>query len=156
MSKASSSFVSKIPTAEDLKETDFIGYEYLSSDSNVIAIWNKNEKVELANEPQEYFIALNQTSIYAESGGQVGDRGIFKSKNAEGSILDCKKSGKVFMHLIKLDKGSLKIDDKIEIRPMMYLALTYDHRLLDGKDAVSFLVKIKEILESPESMILGV
>ena len=65
--------------------------------------------------PQEYFIALNQTSIYAESGGQVGDRGWFKSKNAEGSILDCKKSGKVFMHLIKLDKGSLKIDDKIEV-----------------------------------------
>ena len=115
MSKASSSFVSKIPTAEDIKETDFIGYEHLSSDSNVIAIWNKNEKVELANEQQEYFIALNQTSIYAESGGQVGDRGIFKSKNAEGSILDCKKSGKVFMHLIKLDKGSLKIDDKIEV-----------------------------------------
>ena len=102
MSKASSSFVSKVPTAEDVKETDFIGYENLSSDSNVIAIWNKNEKVELANEPQEYFIALNQTSIYAESGGQVGDRGMFKSKNAEGSILDCKKSGKVFMHLIKL------------------------------------------------------
>jgi 2-oxoglutarate dehydrogenase E2 component (dihydrolipoamide succinyltransferase) len=39
---------------------------------------------------------------------------------------------------------------------MMYLALTYDHRLLDGKDAVSFLVKIKESLEAPESMILGV
>ena len=87
MSKASSSFVSKIPTTEDLKETDFIGYEHMSSDSNVIAIWNKNEKVELANEPKEYFIALNQTSIYAESGGQVGDRGRFKSENAEGSIL---------------------------------------------------------------------
>ena len=43
----------------------------MSSDSNVIAIWNKNEKVELANEPQEYFIALNQTSIYAESGGRL-------------------------------------------------------------------------------------
>jgi len=48
------------------------------------------------------------------------------------------------------------VDGKIEIRPMMYLALTYDHRLLDGKDAVSFLVKIKESLEAPESMILGV
>jgi len=48
------------------------------------------------------------------------------------------------------------VNGKIEVRPVMYLALTYDHRLLDGKDAVSFLVKIKEILESPESMILGV
>ncbi len=115
MSKASSSFVSKIPTAEDLEETKFLGYEQLNSDANVIAIWNKNEKVDSADAAQEYFIALNQTSIYAESGGQVGDRGIFKSNNAKGSILDCKKSGKVFMHLIKLDKGSLKIDDKIEV-----------------------------------------
>ena len=50
----------------------------------------------------------------------------------------------------------MAVNGNVEIRPMMYLALTYDHRLLDGKDAVTFLVKIKEILESPESMILGV
>ena len=58
-----------------------------------------------------------------------------------------------------LETPSYKVAEKdgnIEVRPMMYLALTYDHRLLDGKDAVSFLVKIKETLESPESMILGV
>ena len=48
----------------------------------------------------------------------------------------------------------LVVVNEIQIRPMMYLALTYDHRLLDGKDAVSFLVKIKESLESPESMML--
>ena len=115
MSKASSSFVSKIPTGEDLEETKFLGYEQLASSSNVIAIWNDNEKVDSVSESQQYFVALDQTPIYAESGGQVGDRGIFKSNSAEGSILDCKKSGKVFMHLIKLDKGSLRIDDKIEV-----------------------------------------
>ena len=56
----------------------------------------------------------------------------------------------------KIQDRPMVVNGKIEVRPVMYLALTYDHRLLDGKDAVSFLVKIKEILESPESMILGV
>ena len=49
----------------------------------------------------------------------------------------------------------MAVNGNVEIRPMMYLALTYDHRLLDGKDVVT-CEKIKEILESPESMILGV
>ena len=46
-------------------------------------------------------------------------------------------------------------DGEIVIRPMMYLALSYDHRLLDGKDAVSFLIAIKEQLESPEKLLLN-
>lgn len=46
------------------------------------------------------------------------------------------------------------IDGKVEIRPMMYLALTYDHRLLDGREAVTFLVKIKEYIEDPRKMLL--
>ena len=47
------------------------------------------------------------------------------------------------------------IDGKVEIRPMMYLALSYDHRIIDGKESVSFLVKVKEMLENPERMIFG-
>jgi 2-oxoglutarate dehydrogenase E2 component (dihydrolipoamide succinyltransferase) len=46
------------------------------------------------------------------------------------------------------------INGKIEIRPMMYLALTYDHRLLDGREAVQFLVKVKEYIEDPRRMLL--
>jgi len=46
------------------------------------------------------------------------------------------------------------IDGKIEIRPMMYLALSYDHRIIDGKEAVSFLVRVKEILEDPRRLFL--
>jgi 2-oxoglutarate dehydrogenase E2 component (dihydrolipoamide succinyltransferase) len=44
--------------------------------------------------------------------------------------------------------------DKIEIRPMMYLALSYDHRLVDGREAVTFLVRVKENLEDPQRMLL--
>lgn len=46
------------------------------------------------------------------------------------------------------------VNGKVEARPMMYLALTYDHRLLDGKEAVQFLVKIKEFIEDPRRMLL--
>lgn len=47
------------------------------------------------------------------------------------------------------------IDGKVEIRPIMYIALSYDHRIIDGKESVSFLVKVKEMLENPERMIFG-
>lgn len=46
------------------------------------------------------------------------------------------------------------VNGKIEIRPMMYLALTYDHRLLDGREAVQFLIKVKEYIEDPRKMLL--
>jgi 2-oxoglutarate dehydrogenase E2 component (dihydrolipoamide succinyltransferase) len=47
------------------------------------------------------------------------------------------------------------INGKVEIRPIMYLALSYDHRIIDGKESVGFLVKVKEMLENPERMIFG-
>jgi 2-oxoglutarate dehydrogenase E2 component (dihydrolipoamide succinyltransferase) len=46
------------------------------------------------------------------------------------------------------------IDGRIEVRPMMYLALSYDHRIVDGKEAVTFLVRVKESLEAPQRMIM--
>ena len=45
------------------------------------------------------------------------------------------------------------VDGKVEIRPIMYVALSYDHRIIDGKDSVGFLVKVKEVLENPEEMV---
>ena len=48
----------------------------------------------------------------------------------------------------------MAIDGKIEIRPMMYLALSYDHRIVDGKEAVTFLVRVKEALEDPQRLVL--
>jgi len=47
------------------------------------------------------------------------------------------------------------INGKIEVRPIMYLALSYDHRIIDGKEAVSFLVRVKEILEDPRRLFLN-
>ena len=48
------------------------------------------------------------------------------------------------------------VDGEIKIRPMMYLALSYDHRIVDGKEAVTFLVRVKECLENPERMLLDI
>ena len=56
----------------------------------------------------------------------------------------------------KIQKRPVAVGDKIEIRPMMYMALSYDHRIIDGREAVSFLVKVKEAIEDPRRMLLGV
>ena len=58
------------------------------------------------------------------------------------------------MHSIQ--KRPVAIDDQVVIRPMMYLALSYDHRIVDGREAVSFLVRIKECIENPERLFLEV
>ena len=50
----------------------------------------------------------------------------------------------------------MAVDGKVEIRPMMYVALTYDHRLIDGREATTFLVRIKELIEDPRRFLLPV
>jgi 2-oxoglutarate dehydrogenase E2 component (dihydrolipoamide succinyltransferase) len=49
----------------------------------------------------------------------------------------------------------MAINGKVEIRPMMYLALSYDHRIIDGRESVSFLVRLKELLENPALLLMG-
>jgi len=67
-------------------------------------------------------------------------------------ILNAPQSGILGMH--KIEKRPVVVDGEIVIRPMMYLALSYDHRVVDGKEAVTFLVRVKESLESPERLLL--
>ncbi|OJW15621.1 MAG: dihydrolipoamide succinyltransferase [Planctomycetales bacterium 71-10] len=69
-------------------------------------------------------------------------------------ILNPPQSGILGMHAIK--KRPVVVDDQIVIRPMMYLALSYDHRLIDGREAVSSLVRIKDCLEDPERLLLEI
>jgi 2-oxoglutarate dehydrogenase E2 component (dihydrolipoamide succinyltransferase) len=69
-------------------------------------------------------------------------------------ILNPPQSGILGMHAIK--ERPVVVNGKIEIRPMMYLALSYDHRIIDGREAVTFLVRVKECIESPERLLLGV
>ena len=69
-------------------------------------------------------------------------------------ILNPPQSGILGMH--KIQKRAVVIDDQIVIRPMMYLALSYDHRIIDGREAVSFLARLKEMVEDPRRLLLGV
>ena len=56
----------------------------------------------------------------------------------------------------KIEKRAVVVDDQIVIRPMMYLALSYDHRIIDGREAVSFLARVKEMVEDPQRMLMGI
>ena len=69
-------------------------------------------------------------------------------------ILNPPQSGILGMHTIQ--KRPVAVDDQVVIRPMMYLALSYDHRIVDGREAVSFLVRIKECIENPERLMLEI
>jgi 2-oxoglutarate dehydrogenase E2 component (dihydrolipoamide succinyltransferase) len=67
-------------------------------------------------------------------------------------ILNAPQSGILGMH--KIQDRPMAVAGKVEIRPMMYLALSYDHRLVDGREAVTFLVRVKESLEEPARLVL--
>ena len=69
-------------------------------------------------------------------------------------ILNPPQSGILGMH--KIEKRPVVVDDQIVVRPMMYVALSYDHRLVDGEQAVTFLVRVKERLEDPARLLLDV
>lgn len=82
----------------------------------------------------------------------ISNGGVFGSLLST-PILNAPQTAILGMHTIQ--DRAVVIDGKIEVRPMMYLALSYDHRLLDGKDAVGFLICIKEQLESPQRLLLN-
>ncbi|HLY04964.1 MAG TPA: 2-oxoglutarate dehydrogenase complex dihydrolipoyllysine-residue succinyltransferase [Rhizomicrobium sp.] len=83
----------------------------------------------------------------------ISNGGVFGSLMST-PILNAPQSGILGMH--KIQPRPVAIDDRIEIRPMMYLALSYDHRLVEGREAVTFLVRVKENLEDPQRLLLDV
>ncbi len=94
-----------------------------------------------------------QLSIEEMQGGTftITNGGIYGSLMST-PILTAPQSGILGMH--KIQERPVAVDGKIEIRPMMYLALSYDHRIVDGKEAVTFLVRVKECIEDPERILL--
>jgi 2-oxoglutarate dehydrogenase E2 component (dihydrolipoamide succinyltransferase) len=89
------------------------------------------------------------------SGGTftISNGGIYGSLMST-PILNPPQSGILGMH--KIQKRPVAAGDRIELRPMMYLALSYDHRIVDGREAVTFLVRVKECVENPERMLFDV
>ncbi|KAF2862145.1 dihydrolipoamide succinyltransferase [Piedraia hortae CBS 480.64] len=95
----------------------------------------------------------NKLTIEDMAGGTftISNGGVFGSLMGT-PIINLPQTAVLGLHAIK--DMPVAINGKVEIRPMMYLALTYDHRLLDGREAVTFLVKIKEFIEDPAKMLL--
>ncbi|MCM3743140.1 2-oxoglutarate dehydrogenase complex dihydrolipoyllysine-residue succinyltransferase [Sporosarcina luteola] len=96
----------------------------------------------------------NKLTIADMSGGSftITNGGVFGSLFST-PILNGTQVGILGMHTIQ--KRPVAVGDKVEIRPMMYIALSYDHRVIDGKDSVGFLKMVKELIENPEDLLLG-
>jgi len=97
----------------------------------------------------------NKLKLEELQGGtfSITNGGVFGSLMST-PILNTPQSGILGMH--KIQPRPIVVDGKIEIRPMMYLALSYDHRLVDGREAVTFLVRVKENLEDPQRLLLDI
>lgn len=95
----------------------------------------------------------NKLSIEDIMGGTftITNGGVFGSLLST-PILNPPQSGILGIH--KIEQRPVVVDGEIVIRPMMYLALSYDHRIVDGREAVQFLVRVKELIEDPESLLL--
>lgn len=104
---------------------------------------------ELAKKARE-----NKLSPDEMAGGTftITNGGVFGSLMST-PIINIPQSAILGMH--KIQERPMAINGKVEVRPMMYLAVSYDHRIIDGRESVSFLVRIKELLENPELLIFG-
>jgi 2-oxoglutarate dehydrogenase E2 component (dihydrolipoamide succinyltransferase) len=97
----------------------------------------------------------NKLTIEDMTGGTftITNGGVFGSLLST-PILNPPQTGILGMH--KIQERPIAIDGKVEVRPMMYLALSYDHRLVDGRDAVQFLVSVKDFIEDPARILLQI
>ena len=109
----------------------------------------ESKVVELAGKAKE-----NKLTIEEMTGGTftITNGGIFGSMMST-PIINIPQSAILGMH--KIQERPMAINGQVVIRPMMYLALSYDHRIVDGRESVGFLVRLKELLENPELLLFG-
>tara|TARA_B100000678_G_scaffold162711_1_gene135952 strand:+ start:96 stop:1373 length:1278 start_codon:yes stop_codon:yes gene_type:complete len=126
----------------------------------VVPVVNNADSKSLVEIEKEIFELGNKArdgklSIADMQGGTftISNGGVYGSLMST-PILNPPQSGVLGMH--KIEDRPIVVNGEIKIRPMMYLALSYDHRLVDGKGAVTFLVRVKESLEDPNRILLGV
>ena len=137
-----------------------IGVAVGTSQGLVVPVLKDAQKLSLSEieiKINEYGKAAREGNLSPNdmSGGTftISNGGVYGSLMST-PILNPPQSGILGMH--KIQNRPVAIGDNIEIRPMMYLALSYDHRIIDGREAVSFLVKIKENIEDPQRLILDI
>lgn len=142
-----------------MKEFYDIGIAVSTDDGLVVPVVRDADKLDFAGvekEIKELGTKANEKKLTMDElqGGSftITNGGIFGSMMST-PILNAPQVGILGMHTIQ-KRAMVMPDDTIEVRPMMYLALSYDHRIVDGKEAVQFLVRIKEMLEDPYDLLL--
>jgi len=137
-----------------------IGVAVSSPKGLVVPVLKDADQMSLAEIEQEiknYAIKARDGKItiddMSDGSFTISNGGVFGSLMST-PILNPPQSGILGMH--KIEKRPVVVDDQVQVRPMMYLALSYDHRMIDGKESVSFLVRIKENIEDPSRMLLQV
>ncbi|MCG7859023.1 2-oxo acid dehydrogenase subunit E2, partial [Flavihumibacter sediminis] len=105
--------------------------------------------VELATKARD-----NKLTIEEMTGGTftITNGGVFGSLMST-PIINIPQSAILGMH--KIEDRPMAVNGQVVIKPMMYLALSYDHRIIDGRESVGFLVRVKELLEKPEQLLFG-
>lgn len=142
-----------------IKEYYDIGIAVSTDDGLVVPVVRDADKLDFAGVEREIarlgsLARENKLSIDDLQGGSftITNGGIFGSMMST-PILNAPQVGILGMHNI-VKRAVVMPDDTIEVRPMMYLALSYDHRIVDGKEAVQFLVRIKQMIEDPYDLLL--
>ncbi|PZO10628.1 MAG: alanine--tRNA ligase [Leptolyngbya foveolarum] len=102
--------------AEKIDSTQFIGYERSDSDSQIEAVLVDGKSVQQAETGSEVQVVLNATPFYAESGGQIGDRGYLSGESSVVRVEDVKKEGSFFVHFGKVERGTLSVGDRISAK----------------------------------------
>jgi alanyl-tRNA synthetase len=102
-------------TLGDIK-TKFVGYTTYGSNSKVLAIVKEEELVEEAEAGDDVSIILDITPFYAESGGQIGDKGVLENENVLIRVKDCKKIGDKFIHIGTIERGLISVGDDVKAR----------------------------------------
>jgi len=93
--------------------TQFCGYEHLENQATVVALYSAGEAVEAVSVDAKLVVILDNTSFYAESGGQVGDSGYLHTDSAKIEISDCRKAGDHHMHIGRVMSGELKVGEQV-------------------------------------------
>jgi 2-oxoglutarate dehydrogenase E2 component (dihydrolipoamide succinyltransferase) len=109
----------------------------------------EKEVVKLAGKARD-----NKLSMEEMQGGTftITNGGVFGSLMST-PIINIPQSAILGMH--KIQERPMALNGQVVVKPMMYLALSYDHRIIDGRESVSFLVRVKELLETPELLLFG-
>ena len=113
--RSSSQFdAQEIPTVDIDCVSEFVGYTELENQAKVVSIVVNNNEVDFISEGQQGVVVLDTTPFYAESGGQIGDKGIIGSESAVLEVTDCQKlANNAILHFVSVTKGQLKLNEKV-------------------------------------------